>query len=72
MLARRGAAPLSEARAEAGRHARLGLSVRASGDRWYAMVADQSDQGRHRPGFPRFNLGMTLAEIAQRDDGVAT
>lgn len=71
MLGRRGDAPLDQARAEAGRHARLGLSVRASGDRWYAMVADQHGEGRHRPGFPRFNLEMTLAEIAQRDGAAA-
>ncbi|AGU91990.1 HNH endonuclease [Mycobacterium phage Adawi] len=59
-------------RPQEGRHARLSMRVRSTGDQWVLMIKDQTGPGKHRPGFPRFNLDMTLAEIAARDAGCIT
>jgi hypothetical protein len=46
---RPGPSTLIDARDQFGRHARLGLSVRANGDRWWPMERDPGEhQGRHR------------------------
>lgn len=46
---RPGPSTLLDARVQFGHHARLGLSVRPSGDRWWPTEHDSGDyEGRHR------------------------